>query len=46
MEIIKDWPNSASSVVSLPNDLATVKKMKQIVPEFRSDNSIYEELDR
>ena len=28
------------------DDLATVRKMKQIVPEFRSNNSIYEELDR
>ena len=28
------------------DDLATVKKMKQIVPEYRSNNSIYEELDR
>ena len=26
--------------------LATVKKMKQIVPEFKSNNSIYEELDK
>jgi len=28
------------------DDLATVKKMKEIVPEYRSNNSIYEELDR
>ena len=25
--------------------MATVKKMKQIVPEFKSNNSIYEALD-
>jgi hypothetical protein len=25
--------------------MATVKKMKQIVPEFKSNNSIYEKLD-
>ena len=25
--------------------MATVKKMKQIVPEFKSNNSIYEQLD-
>ena len=28
------------------DDLATVKKMKEIVPEYKSNNSIYEELDR
>ena len=28
------------------DDLATVKKMKEIVPEYRSNNSIYEEFDR
>ena len=27
------------------DDMATVKKMKQIVPEFKSNNSIYESLD-
>ncbi len=27
------------------DDLATVRKMKQIVPEYRSNNSIYEKLD-
>ena len=27
------------------DDMATVKKMKQIVPEFKSNNSIYEVLD-
>ena len=26
--------------------MATVKKMKQIVPEFKSNNSIYEKLDK
>ena len=25
--------------------MATVKKMKQIVPEFKSNNSVYEQLD-
>jgi hypothetical protein len=25
--------------------MATVRKMKQIVPEFKSNNSIYEQLD-
>ena len=28
------------------DDLATVKKMKEIVPEYRSNNSIYEELGK
>lgn len=28
------------------DDLATVKMMKKIVPEYKSNNSIYEELDR
>ncbi len=27
------------------NNMATVKKMKEIVPEYKSNNSIYEELD-
>lgn len=31
---------------STQNDHAVVLKMKQIVPEFKSKNSIYEELDR
>ena len=28
------------------DDLATVKKMKDIVPEYKSNNCIYEQLDR
>lgn len=28
------------------NDMATVKKMKEIVPEFKSNNSIYKSLDK
>lgn len=28
------------------DDMATVKKMKEIVPEFKSNNSIYEKLDK
>ena len=28
------------------NDMETVKKMKEIVPEYKSNNSIYEELDK
>lgn len=28
------------------NEMATVKKMKEIVPEYKSNNSIYEKLDK
>ena len=28
------------------NDMATVKKMKEIVPEYKSNNSVYEALDK
>jgi FlaA1/EpsC-like NDP-sugar epimerase len=28
------------------DDMATVKKMKEIVPEYKSNNSIYEKLDK
>lgn len=28
------------------DNMATVKKMKEIVPEYKSNNSIYEELDK
>ena len=28
------------------NDMETVKKMKEIVPEYKSNNSVYEKLDR
>ena len=27
------------------DDMETVRKMKQIVPEYKSNNSVYEELD-
>ena len=27
------------------DNMATVKKMKEIVPEYKSNNSVYEELD-
>ena len=35
IEIAKDYEN-----------MATVKKMKEIVPEYKSNNSVYEKLDR
>jgi len=28
------------------DDMATVGKMKEIVPEYKSNNSVYEELDK
>ena len=28
------------------DDMATVKKMKEIVPEYISNNSVYEQLDK
>jgi FlaA1/EpsC-like NDP-sugar epimerase len=28
------------------DNMATVKKMKEIVPEYKSNNSIYEQLDK
>ena len=28
------------------DDMATVKKMKEMVPEYKSNNSVYEELDK
>ena len=45
----KDVSKDIDELIALSgqfDDLATVRKMKQIVPEFRSNNSIYEELDR
>ena len=28
------------------DDMATVKKMKEIVPEYKTNNSVYEQLDK
>ena len=33
-------------LANLYEDVAVVKKMKHIVPEYKSNNSVYEELDR
>ena len=33
------------SIAAQYDNMATVKKMKQIVPEYKSNNSVYEELD-
>ena len=29
-----------------PDDMEVVRKMKQIVPEYKSQNSVYESLDK
>ena len=34
------------ALAKLYNDMDTVRKMKQIVPEYKSNNSIYEQLDK
>lgn len=34
------------AISKLYDDMATVKKMKEIVPEYKSNNSIYEQLDQ
>ncbi len=34
------------ALAKLYNDMDTVRKMKQIVPEYKSNNSVYEQLDR
>ena len=43
--VVKDI-DELVEVSGMFDDLATVKKMKEIVPEYVSNNSIYEELDR
>ena len=44
-QVVKDV-NELVEVSGRYDDLATVKKMKEIVPEYKSNNSIYEELDK
>ena len=34
------------ALAKLYNDMDTVRKMKQIVPEYKSNNSVYEQLDK
>ena len=38
--------NALISLIQKQDNTAIVKKMKEIVPEFKSQNSVYEELDR
>jgi len=38
--------NDLIEISKLYDDMATVKKMKEIVPEYKSNNSIYEVLDK
>ncbi|MBP5798822.1 MAG: polysaccharide biosynthesis protein [Prevotella sp.] len=44
-EVSKDI-NELIEISKLYNDMDTVRKMKEIVPEYKSNNSIYEELDK
>ena len=44
-EVSKDV-NELIEISKLYNDMETVRKMKEIVPEYKSNNSIYEELDK
>ena len=44
-EVSKD-NNELIEISKLYNDMDTVRKMKEIVPEYKSNNSIYEELDK
>ena len=44
-EKVKKDIDELISVSTAYDDMATVKKMKEIVPEFISNNSIYSELD-
>ena len=37
--------NELVDLNNLCNDYEVVKKMKEIVPEFKSNNSVYEKLD-
>lgn len=44
-----DVVNSIADLIEISksyDEMATVKKMKEIVPEFKSNNSIYEKLDK
>lgn len=44
-----DVGNSINDLIEISksyNEMATVKKMKEIVPEYKSNNSIYEKLDK
>ena len=44
-EVSKDI-NELIEISKLYNDMDTVRNMKEIVPEYKSNNSIYEELDK
>lgn len=45
-DIVEREIESLVETSKLYDDMATVKKMKEIVPEFKSNNSIYEVLDK
>ena len=44
-----DVVNSINDLIEISksyDEMATVKKMKEIVPEYKSNNSVYEKLDK
>lgn len=45
-KIISEKINELIALVHQQDNTALVKKMKEIVPEFKSQNSVYEELDK
>jgi hypothetical protein len=44
-QVVNEEIESLISVSETFDDMNTVKKMKDIVPEYRSNNSIYQVLD-
>ena len=44
-EVVKEIEDLVA-LAKLYNDMDTVRKMKEIVPEYKSNNSIYEQLDK
>ena len=44
-DTINEHINTLINMIYIDNDFAVVNQMKQIVPEFKSQNSVYEELD-
>ena len=42
---VNQWITELVEIASRYDNMATVKKMKEIVPEYKSNNSVYEKLD-
>ena len=43
---VNQWVMELVEIATRYDNMATVKKMKEIVPEYKSNNSVYEELDK